>query len=239
MDTKDPINTSGANGSAKTISFSPGNQNISLQNMQGAQKFMLDGMNTTTELMLKMTEVHQGEKYKDLVISELRFYDGDQPLILITDKMESNIAENQNTKNTLLKKIIDKAIRFDISENKETEKSSYSYGNNVSLLFRSNNSFVMYQKEGEYEEFYDEKAQDYDMYESSEETIADGNWEIVEQGKDKVVLRVFGRIYNTVDEMEVYKAGNITNETLKIFQDKITITNSEIKGEKYISKVLL
>ncbi len=141
-----------------------------------------------------------------------------------------------------MKKILDRNLNSSINiEEKSGSVTRYMYKTN-SILLRSNNTFVLYERESE--EFYSEGTEEQNYmdegYEggSVNEVIGDGSWEIKSIADNKLVIRIFGKKYSPLTSAEIYR-GEVTNNSLKIFQDFITITPQELKGKTVVSKIPL
>ncbi len=228
-----------ANCRAKTIELVHNKQIINLNDSKTPQEITINNPEKRNNIQFNVTNVYSGNSYKDLVISEIRLYEGNIPLILLNDISEEQIKQNLNNENKILKNLLDKNNNISATLNERSGDEEYNYFNNTSITFRSNNSFVMYESEGETNSYYAEEDEVYSEN-GAQERIADGNWELIEATSDQVKLRVFGRIYKTLDSDEIYKGKEeIKNESLKIFQDVVTITSKEINGEKFINKIVL
>jgi hypothetical protein len=187
-----------------------------LQDGMGAQEVKLNEPLTGKEFVLTVKEVYPGKDYKDLVVSELLFYNGSVPFV-ITDngaeeKMESFIAK---TKGSVLENYLDRRLK--------NHSNLMEFTSDKSLILRSNRTFV----------FYDHTTTSEGSKEENKEIVADGNWEIIEQTADHAKIRLFGKLLNFSETADLYK-GNTSNEFIKIFQDNLHITPEEVKGEKYI-----
>jgi hypothetical protein len=168
------------------------------------------------ELELTVLEVYPGTNYKDLVLSELVFFNSDRPLIIRDDKTEDLVKGFlASTSGSVLSSYIDKRLH---------NKTLYSdYTSDKSLILRSNRTFVIY----DHTESSDGASGE------EKEIVADGNWEIVEQRADYAKIRIFGKLFN-LSEVTDYYEGNSSTEIVKIFQDNLHITADEVKGEKVI-----
>lgn len=176
------------------------------------------------EFRITVKEVYPGEKYKDLVISEIRLYSGDVPFVVTLSDEEKRIAATKTAVNgTVMEDFLDRKISYSVSYG---FNSYYSASRSVS--FRSNNTFVMY-------------TQTYNDDQSVKDTleiVADGNWELIQANATTAKVKVFGKYQNLTDDYGFYKGrGEAAYE--KIFSDIVTINNTSIQGEKFIEKIFL
>ncbi|HZY83051.1 MAG TPA: hypothetical protein VFE50_26210 [Cyclobacteriaceae bacterium] len=188
-----------------------------LQDTMEPQVVSLTQPLTGKEFVLTVLEVYPGKDYKDLVVSELLFFNETTPFVLrnyeAEDAMKSLLTK---TKGSVLEKYIDKRLH-----NQSTDDMSFE--SEKSLILRSNKTFVIYE--------YSTSATA--SVEQTTETVADGNWEIIDQKENSATIRIFGKLFNLSEAAEVYK-GNTSSEVIKIFQDNLHITPEEVKGEKFI-----
>lgn len=203
------------------------------------QKIAFKKAFNTNELVIQILEVYKGSKYKDLVISEIQLLDNNRYYSLNSEKLTERIASNlfKANNNLLLKKILDKNISF--SNNDQVKEGQFiKYIDQTrSILLRSNNTFVWYQNE--VENIVDTEDEEDEMGEEiSKQIIADGSWYIVEETNDNLKIKIFGKMFEPRDSSDIYK-GNVTNKTLKIFHDYLTISKTAIKGENIFETIPL
>lgn len=171
---------------------------------------------TGKEFVLTIHEAYPGKDYKDLVVSEILFFNGNRPFVVRNDEVEATMkALITKTKGSVLENYVDKRLK--------NHTESYDFTADKSLILRSNKTFVL----------YEHTTSNSGTKEEMIETVADGNWEVVEQNDKYAKVRVFGKLFNLSEAVEVYK-GNTTKEFIKIFQDNLHITPEEVKGEKYV-----
>jgi len=164
---------------------------------------------------LTVQSIYPGKKYKDLAISELVFYDGDRPFILVPEQPEQFSRTNREVAATSpLSSLLDKRI-FNIVREGDVQTRQ-------SLILRSDGTFVLYQSET----YGDDVAS---------ETLADGNWEIQSADPTKATVKVFGKWNNLSQLMEYYEGTSAQNAT-KIFNDILTIDPETVTGQKMIGK---
>ncbi len=181
---------------------------------------------------LTVNSVRKGLSYKDLVISELMFFDGKKWFVLNTgkqnDRKNSVIAKS---KSGVLNNYLDKRKVFSMFSQERTLEQS--------IILRSNGSFVVYKN---------------DIYSNNTNTvIADGNWQIVNNTASSAEVKIFGRLRKIVqvseeaEEEEGYnpysgengrKSGsNVQVESSDeevIFSDVLDITPDKIVSRKKI-----
>ncbi|MGB0524819.1 MAG: NADase-type glycan-binding domain-containing protein [Flammeovirgaceae bacterium] len=205
-------------GNARVKSFEFGLEGgamhtYTLKDEQAAQLIQLQAPVKGTNFIFKVKEVYPGGKYKDLAISEMRFYNGKVPMVIANEQSEKEserlLAQN---KDNVLGRVLNK--RFKSWESEEIFTSDRS------IILRSDYTFVIYQSDS------DEES------ESSKELIADGGWELIAAHNNKAKVRIFGKLLNLSESQDFYK-GKTTGKYLQIFQDVLHITNDAIKGEKF------
>lgn len=172
---------------------------------------------TGKEFELTVLEAIPGSAYKDLVISEMVFFDQSRPVLIRDDsKAEASIQSLMAaTRGSLMESFVDRRLK----NHTETPYST----SDKSLILRSNKTFVLYEHTTSSDDAKEEDA----------EIVADGNWELVEQKDDYAKVRIFGKLINLSETVDYYK-GKTQSSFVKIFQDNLTITPSEVKGEKFV-----
>lgn len=212
-----------------------------IEDVSGAQTIDLQGPIEGTEFVLKVTDAYSGSKYQDLVISEIKFYDGDKPIVIKTNAEENRMKAMQS-KGALATSFFDRNFEVWTSEQtkKESDKEYYAEykWESKSLSLRSNNTFVLYTRETLSIEEYNSET-NYENYEDdSKEVIADGNWELKEEGADYIKIRIFGKIYSPTSSAELYQ-GDVTSDNVRIFQDFLTLRKDKISGERFVRDLIL
>ncbi len=141
------------------------------------QVVYLDSSLDGSSFKLDFLEIYPGEVYRDLVVSELRFFDGNEWFVIDTGGGEERKLE-----------ILEWARNCDSAIFIDRQISSHIFipeGNEYrvqSLVIRSNGSFVLWKN------FDIPGATDERMY-------ADGNWQIL----DDNTIRIFGRLHRLAD----------------------------------------
>lgn len=225
-----------SNARLKSFEFGPEGGPYTTYNVADTKEpitVTLSGIEEGHKFELIAKEVYPGTKYEDLVISELKLYEANIPLLILPQSLDDVVEQNLENANNLFKRYLDKNINvsYAVDGASEGDVINFQSGKN-SIIIRSNNSFVLYQSSNEDTESYGSFSQ------SSNETIAEGNWELVNQTEEAVKIRIFGKIYQVSSESELYK-GDKTSESTKIFQDELTITAKGIEGKKFVKKIVL
>src|SRR5262249_16999752 len=132
-----------------------------LQDSMEPQEIKLSETLSGKEFVLTVLEVFPGKDYKDLVVSEILFFNESVPFVIRNGDAEETVKSLMTkTKGSVLENYIDKRLKNTIA--------SYDFSVEKSLILRSNKTFVLY-----------EHASSSDgSGEETKETVADGNWEI-------------------------------------------------------------
>lgn len=181
-----------------------------LRDTKAGQKIDLSAPFSGSSAVLNIKDIYPGTKYPDMALSELLFFDGETPFILkstpITQALAATLAQTPAAA-ILNHRIANKVL-------------SAGYEKNQSIILRADGTFVLYSNEN-----YDQAA--------SAETIADGNWQLVEGNVKMAKLKLFGKWFDQSQVAEYY-AGTSKREITRIFNDNITVENGKIKGGKLI-----
>lgn len=187
-----------------------------LEDKIGPQMVSLDEPVKGKDFEFTILEVYPGKVYQDLAVSELLFFDGTVPFVIRDETTEEALnALASSAKGSVLESYLDKRLKNVI------EYPDFS--SERSLILRSNRTFVL----------YDHTNASDDSREIDKQVVADGNWELLEQGNGYAKVRIFGKLFNLSETLEYYK-GNATKEFVTIFQDNLNITPDGIKGEKFV-----
>ena len=157
---------------------------------------------------MNFLEVYAGDVYQDLVVSELRFFDGTSWFVIDSgDEVERKESILNWASTCDAQAFIDKQI--------------FEYGridditHRQSIIIRSNGSFVIWTFDG--------------YYDFEERMYADGNWQILEDNQ----LRIFGRLHRLAS-YEQYRAdpysGSFSGEQEVV--DRITIFSDTLSFSK-------
>lgn len=216
-----------SNERLKSFSFagSDTSSSYSLKNSEAPQTVFLQKPLGGKQFKLSVTAVFPGSKYKDLVISELRLFDGSGWFILSSGQMEQDKKNLlQAAQKTPLGQVIDRRFYLQKANPKNPDQVSVQ-----SLVLRSNGSFVLWK------ETYSEGPSGDD----SEKIVADGNWQITKSDKGKSLVRIFGRLHqlktlgsNNYNPYAGENSGPSQTETIQIFQDALEITPTSLISQK-------
>ncbi len=207
-----------SNAKLKTFEFGVKGGKMSTYNLeskQGTQLIQLDSALKGKEFVLKIKEAFLGMDYKDLAISEMRFYDGKIPMVIATEFNHYSKELVEQNKSKILGTILDKRFKS------EVQKEFMVYQN--SIILRSDFTFVIYQQEEDQEA--DAKI----------EKIADGGWEVVESNQNSAKIRIFGKLINLSESYDFYQ-GKTDKEYIQIFQDFLQINKGSIKGTNFFGE---
>jgi hypothetical protein len=157
---------------------------------------------SVNKISIKITDIHKGKTYKDLVVSELKMLDENgNTIILSVPPVKMNIT------GTLLPRLMDITIEpymLGVLREKDPSQEYYSSASGAaynyphkSIRLRSNGSFVAYINDND---------------------IMEGNWEPLADG-----IRIFGKKYATYYSNSIYMESTNQTSTVAIFQDVIKI----------------
>lgn len=207
-----------------TFGLSGGNQSFLMaKDVQGPQEITLPGPVEGREFTLEVKSVYPGQSYKDLVLSELRFYDGKKWFGLKSGERQLRKEKlKDRVQGTVLDGLVDRSL-YNIYYGHVNDNAM---NGSRSLILRSNSSFVLYLKD---EEFLAEER-------VSIEKIADGNWEIVSLDGNKARIKIFGKLRRVLDKERYYKSDFKSDKT-RIFKDFLTIDRFSIAGEKFFDSI--
>ncbi len=171
----------------------------------------LDGSSFTMDFL----EIYPGEVYRDLVVSELRFFDGDEWFV-----MDTGGGEERKLEVLEWARNCDAAVFIDKQISSHTVISEYNEYHEQSLVIRSNGTFVIWKN--------------FDIPGGTDERMyADGNWQIL----DDNTIRIFGRLHRLADyDQDSYDpyAGTWSDQDERL--DRMTIFSDTLKfGEDWIS----
>ena len=204
------------NERASLISFGLENSTTaeySLDDTMESQIVNLDSPLDGSSFTMDFLEVYPGEVYNDLVVSEMRFFDGDEWFILDTGNDEVRKMDNLEwARNCDAESFIDRQIYC------STIAPDEYLNDYQSLVIRSNGSFVLWKVD--------------ELYDSNERMYADGNWQIVDDNS----IRIFGRLHRLAsydqDRYDPY-AGSWSDQDERL--DRMTIFNDTLEfGDGWI-----
>lgn len=201
-----------ANARAREIEFGTKDGQgavYTLQDSKNGQKIQLKSQLKGQSFELKIKSVFPGKKYKDLALSDLVFYNGNQPFVLRSG-LPAQYQSALRTKAAAgpVAALLDQRIANVIEDEGGTIVQS--------LILRSDGTFVLYS------ESESGTGMAYSAY-------ADGNWELISGAQ----LKVFGKWNEMAEGMEYYEGTSEQNFT-QIFSDVLTISGNQLKGTKQI-----
>ena len=215
------------NARAKNVTFGSmgqeGNE-FTLSDEQGGQILDLPEPIEGNEFELVVNDFYAGESYTDLVLSEMRFFDGQQWFGVGSQEFESRkMALTNRVSGTFLADLIDRPL----AEFQDMEmEGEVSYN----LTLRTSGSFVLYRTRSEGENSTEKRTEIRE--------VADGNWSIESLDKSKEVakVKIFGKL-NRIMEKEYWYKGKSKTDFTRIFSEILTITPDLIKGQKLIDEM--
>jgi hypothetical protein len=184
-----------------------------LRDTKAGQKIQLSTPAVGKDFELKITGIYAGNKFKDLAISDLVFFDGEKPFVMETKLPEQNKAALRNkTGSSPLTQIFNRRISNSVEEAGVVTQQS--------LILRSDGTFVFY-------------SNDTMPDGTVSQTVADGNWEMVSADVANFVIKVFGR-WNNVSDIADYYRGTSSQNVTRIFSDELVTDGNIVKGKKMI-----
>ncbi|MEM7037831.1 MAG: M15 family metallopeptidase, partial [Bacteroidota bacterium] len=218
------------NERAKTIQFGKKGATGSSHNLadeDGATVIDLGEGYSGQDFRLKIEAIYPGKSYTDLVLSELRFFDGERWFALQTQGAQKRkSALVQRCKGTPLEAILDRSVNQE--SNRYDSNVDANRFSNRNLTLRSNSSFVLYLDDSEFG----------GSHRSEISQVADGNWEIVEIGPKKARIKIFGKVHRIMDREEFYKKnGKSASNKTRIFKEFLTIDKDWVRGEKMVDAI--
>ncbi|MFP4013810.1 MAG: NADase-type glycan-binding domain-containing protein [Chitinispirillaceae bacterium] len=217
------------NSRAREISFGVKGDTafqFTLEDTREPQLLQLPEPLSAKEFTLEVKGVYAGKRYADLVLSEILFYSGDSVIVPLGSYEAEKVAGTTGIENKQLQKVLDRKI--DVSTFSGDEAGFTNATSDVSLIIRSNNSFV----------YYENKMEDNEMVHEQQTVIGEGGWELVAKSDSPAQIRIFGKLYATGSREHVYK-GSKERQSTNIFQDFLTISDDFIAGKNYIEPIPL
>ena len=172
---------------------------------------------------MAVLSVYPGKAYQDLVLSELRFFDGKRWFAMQTTGDKRRASElRDRLKGTVLENITDR----NIEDEWKTDFGQYS--RKRSLILRSNGSFVLYLTNRERTGVSVNKITQ----------VADGNWEIITANNQSAKVKIFGKIHRIKDKFNLYK-GKSKSDNTRIFHEFISVKQEMVFGSKLLDSLRL
>jgi len=185
-----------------------------LSDSKTGQKIKLAAPLKGQSFELKIKNIYPGKKYKDLAISDLVFFDGEQPFVVSSKLPEQNRA---NLRSQVGSSPLAQLFNRRISNLLDDESGTIT---EQSLIIRSDGTFVLYSNEILPDD-------------SESQTLADGNWELVSSDEAGATIKVFGRWNNVSDFADYYRGKSVQNVT-RIFSDELTTDGNTVQGKKMV-----
>ena len=189
-----------------------------LRATKAGQKIPLAAAVTGQHFTLKIKSIYPGRTYKDLAISEIVFYDGQQPFVLVSDASTQNQqALRTKVAKSPLANVLDRRISNVLHENETVTRQSF--------ILRSDGTFVLY-------------SMDVEPDDTESETLADGNWELLQTDASTATVKIFGKWNNLSESLDYYQ-GSSSQQVTRIFSDVLTIDHKTLQGRKMVSTFYL
>ncbi|MBI2335394.1 MAG: hypothetical protein HYU97_01345 [Deltaproteobacteria bacterium] len=158
-------------------------ETVTLKDIMGFQDVALPKPFTGKELTMTVQEAYPGKQYQDLVVSELRFFDGKGWFML--NPLQNIQRLNQSNANSFTQAGVAEILNNDLMG---AEKGSKGFGN-WNLRLRSDGSMFM--------DGLSEKGANYlDFY-------ALGNYEVIKSQTNQLDLKIFGFLKTTKTPVEM------------------------------------
>lgn len=189
------------NERAATISFGAEGGDAPVYQLADTMEPLVITLDTSLEgsiFTMDVLEIYEGATYKDLVISELRFFNGEEWFVL--DSFDSETRKRDVLEwahNTSAGVFIDKQV---FASNR-TDREYYRQ----TLILRSNGSFILWKR----------RTRD----DNTDIMYADGNWQII----DDNTVRIFGRLHRIGEYSPSYDQYSGVQPDLDRELDRITI----------------
>lgn len=214
----------GANARIKTLNFSSegvtGAQ-YPILDQQGAQEITLEKPLEGKSFIMSVEEVFKGKSYPDLLLSELRFFDGQRWFGMRTKgETQRQNALREKVNGTVLEPLLDRMVR----ETRLYEDPNEEIA--TSLVLRSNSSFVLYRTE----------SQSTQQVNKAVNQVADGNWSIEDLGNGRARVKLFGKLHRIYEKAVLYKGSSSSDKT-RIFSEYLNIFPDKIIGEKLVDSL--
>jgi hypothetical protein len=186
----------------------------SLGDTKQGQKISLAQPEKGSVFELRIKSVYPGKKYKDLAISDIVFYNGNQPFVLHSSTSDKYKAElKTKASSSVISAWLDKRIANYIEDGASSTTQS--------LILRSDGTFVMY-------------SEAYSDGDPDVLSFADGNWELLSKSQ----VKIFGNWTDLVNLPEYYQGVNQQSPS-RIFNDVLNIDAKKVVGTKMLGTFYL
>ncbi len=191
-----------------------------LRDSKAGQKIALSAGLSGQEFELKVKSIYKGNSYKDLAISEILFFNKEaQPFVLYSAQpVQLRNALASRSAPSPLAGVLDRRISNQIDDGVQTFT-------NQSIILRADGTFVFYSSVN-------------DQDDTNVETLADGNWELLEASASAARVKIFGK-WRDLDNVAAYYEGQRQAETTRIFKDELTVTAERLVGTKMVGTFYL
>lgn len=211
----------GANARVREVEISGGSaqpRTYTLADTKEGQMVRLQETITGGNCTLKIKSVYPGKSYKDLAISEILLFQGDMPCVLQTGFSEKFQAELlSKTASSPLAAWLDHRVTNNLNSDESTTIDQ-------SLILRSDGTFVVY-------------TASYNPDETTpgveQQTIADGNWELLRADAKTATVKIFGKWMDFGNFDDYYK-GPTEQTLIRIFNDVLTVDKNKLTGAKML-----
>jgi len=208
------------NARVKSLSVSvDGSEPVTLkvQDAMGPQKLQLPKAVTGKVITLKVEAVTPGKSYPDMVLSELRLWDGSGPLGVRTpDRLERKTVLEKAIAGTPLSKITNRHLRNYCTEDGESTREGQ-------LKLRTDHTIVWYGQS--------------DDWGSLTAEVLDGTWVVASQNKRGTTVDLFARKHRTEESVQPY-GGAERSETHRIAGGKLELLRVEELGPAAFSALV-
>lgn len=173
---------------------------------------------------LAIQSAYPGTKYEDLLMSEIRFFDGHTWFSLDPDGDAARKADLlAKVKGTVLE--TEQLLDRDFRDRWEHDCCDGVMSN--SIILRSNGSFVLYHIETDFESGSEVRV----------EQIADGNWSVESKDGPNVKVKLFGNLRVVMNRTDVYTKKSSSNASSRIFSEMVTIDGNMMNGTKLVNRL--
>ncbi|MFO7869488.1 MAG: hypothetical protein R6U95_09355 [Bacteroidales bacterium] len=189
------------------------------------------------QFTITLTDFYKGKRYKDVVISEIRFFNQSIPIIPKTDFITTKVKDAHSIKSKYIQKVMDRYVH---TGGIDSWEENYSINQQHFIILRSDFTFVYYREH----DISNDEDGDYNKgafninFDSRDHIIAEGGWEFLSENDTAAFVRIFGKMYTSNKVYKTYIKEDVKQVT-NIFQDSLTITDSYIQGTSYIRKIHL
>lgn len=187
-------------------------QPYALKDQPDAQILALGEPLTGTVFQLRIKSVFPGKKYSDLALSELVFYNGEQPITLRSNPNTAETALRNRVVQTPLAEILNRGCR--------SISGSLKQDFNQLFTLRDDGTFSL-------------QVIATTVDESETITVAAGHWELLEGTSTLAKVKITGCIKSTVNWMD---RPTLEKTTLRTFSEIIQLDQNTLRGQKVVER---